>query len=126
MDTSGKIHTAVNVCHFTGGPCAELAVMGVAAAAHAGPLLTTTTIRYDDPIAAGGALLVFEDDEDHRTLDGEVTGVKRHRLDRMTPDQAGLPPGTTPGELRAGLQNHYPDLPGNAEVDVVTFRLAVP
>jgi cytidine deaminase len=163
MDTSGKIHTAVNVYHFTGGPCAELVVMGVAAAAHAGPLLTiaaagdrsrglippcdrcrqaildlhpdalvavpsssgpqlrpirkllpdmylfpdaharrivrfnkryydavadgteTTTIRYDDPVAVGSALLVFEDDEDHRTLDGEVTGVKRYRLDRMTP-----------------------------------------
>ena len=40
MDTAGRIHTAVNVYHFTGGPCAELVVLGVAAAAHAGPLLT--------------------------------------------------------------------------------------
>ena len=39
MDTSGQIHTAVNVHHFTGGPCAELVVLGVAAAAHAGPLI---------------------------------------------------------------------------------------
>jgi cytidine deaminase len=184
MDTSGKIHTTVNVYHFTGGPCAELVVMGVAAAAHAGAAVRrfstctrtrwsrsrvapgpqfrpirkllpdtyvfpdaharrivpfnkhyydavadgtkTTTIRYDDPIAVGSALLVFEDDKDHRTLDGEVTGVKRYLLDRMTPEQAGLRPGTTIGELRASLQDHYPDLPGNAEVDIVTFRLAVP
>ncbi|GAA1524353.1 hypothetical protein [Brevibacterium permense] len=25
MDTTGRIHTGVNVHHFTGGPCAELA-----------------------------------------------------------------------------------------------------
>ncbi|WP_245554955.1 cytidine deaminase [Nesterenkonia alba] len=40
MDTSGRIHTAVNVYHFTGGPCAELVVLGLAAAARAGPLVT--------------------------------------------------------------------------------------
>lgn len=40
MDTTGNLHTAVNVYHFTGGPCAELVVMGAAAAASAGPLLT--------------------------------------------------------------------------------------
>lgn len=39
MDTTGRIHTAVNVFHFTGGPCAELVVLGVAAAAGAGPLV---------------------------------------------------------------------------------------
>lgn len=39
MDRSGQIHTAVNVHHFTGGPCAELVVLGVAAAAGAGPLI---------------------------------------------------------------------------------------
>jgi cytidine deaminase len=40
MDARGRIHTAVNVHHFTGGPCAELVVLGVAAAVSAGPLLT--------------------------------------------------------------------------------------
>lgn len=39
MDTAGRIHTGVNVHHFTGGPCAELVVLGVAAAAGAGPLV---------------------------------------------------------------------------------------
>ena len=32
-DASGVIHTAVNVYHFTGGPCAELVVLGAARAA---------------------------------------------------------------------------------------------
>ncbi|WP_277212253.1 cytidine deaminase [Isoptericola croceus] len=39
LDTQGRIHTAVNVYHFTGGPCAELVAIGAAAAAHAGPLV---------------------------------------------------------------------------------------
>jgi cytidine deaminase len=39
LDTNGRIHTAVNVYHFTGGPCAELVTLGVAATAEAGPLV---------------------------------------------------------------------------------------
>ena len=39
LDTNGRIHTAVNVHHFTGGPCAELVALGVAATAEAGPLV---------------------------------------------------------------------------------------
>lgn len=204
MDASGRIHTAVNVHHFTGGPCAELVVTGAAAAAGAGPLLMiaaagdqgrglippcgrcrqvlldlhpdvlvavpgddgpqlrpirkllpdtyffpdanarrivrfnkryydavasgtkTTTIRHDDPIALGPALFVFEDDSEHRTLNGSVTGVERHRLDRMTAEQARLTPGTPIDELRHGLRSHYPGLPEDAEVDVVAFDLTPP
>ncbi|SKC49984.1 ASCH domain-containing protein [Krasilnikoviella flava] len=33
MDVDGRVHTGVNVHHFTGGPCAELVALGVAAAA---------------------------------------------------------------------------------------------
>lgn len=39
MDARGVVHSAVNVYHFTGGPCAELVALGVAAAAGAGPLM---------------------------------------------------------------------------------------
>lgn len=39
IDTAGTIHRGVNVYHFTGGPCAEVVVLGVAATARAGPLL---------------------------------------------------------------------------------------
>jgi cytidine deaminase len=44
MDTLGNIYTGVNVAHFTGGPCAELVVLGVAAAAGAGPLTTMVAV----------------------------------------------------------------------------------
>jgi cytidine deaminase len=201
MDSAGRVHTGVNVHHFTGGPCAELVVLGAAAAAGAGPLLTmaaagnegrglippcgrcrqvmldlhpdilvavpgddspqmrpvrkllpdtyffpaanarrlvrfnkryfdpvasgakTTTIRYDDPIQLGPALFVFEDDAGHRTLDGLVTDVASHRLGLMTADDARLGPGMRIEDLRRGLQSHYPDLPEDAVVEVVAFKL---
>ena len=44
MDTTGAIHTGVNVHHFTGGPCAEVVVIGAAAAANAGPLVTFAAV----------------------------------------------------------------------------------
>lgn len=44
MDTVGRIYTGVNVFHFTGGPCAELVVLGQAAAAGAGPLATMVAV----------------------------------------------------------------------------------
>jgi cytidine deaminase len=191
MDVSGGIYTAVNVYHFTGGPCAELVVLGAAAAAKAGPLVTiaaagdrgrgliapcgrcrqvlldlhpdvlvaipadggplvrpvrkllpdaflhpdsvarrivrfnkryyepivagrkTSTIRYDDPIAPGPAIFYFEDDEACRTLSGTVTGTERHPLDKLTAVQA------------QGLRSHYPGLPSDADVDVVTFTVEV-
>ncbi|MFJ9890485.1 ASCH domain-containing protein [Streptomyces sp. NPDC091287] len=201
MDTAGRIHEAVNVYHFTGGPCAELVVLGAAAAAGAGPLVTiaaagdqgrglippcgrcrqalldlhpdvfvavptdagpalrpirkllpdtyffpdaaahrivrfnkryyeavataqkTSTVRYDDPIAPGPATFLFEDDEAHRTLNGTVTSVEHHRLDRLTTAQARLDGGTTIDELKTGLQSHYPGLPSDAEVEIVTFTV---
>ncbi|KAJ5173715.1 APOBEC/CMP deaminase zinc-binding [Penicillium coprophilum] len=33
LSTNGQVFTGVNVFHFTGGPCAELVVLGVAASA---------------------------------------------------------------------------------------------
>ncbi len=44
MDTQGRIFTGVNVHHFTGGPCAELVVLGAAAANRAGPLVTIAAV----------------------------------------------------------------------------------
>lgn len=38
MDIHGDIYTGANVFHFTGGPCAELVALGVAAGAGAGPI----------------------------------------------------------------------------------------
>ncbi|NUP47991.1 MAG: ASCH domain-containing protein [Catenulispora sp.] len=201
MDTAGRIHTGVNVAHFTGGPCAELVALGVAAASAAGPLVTiaaagdggrglippcgrcrqvlldlhpdvlvavptedgpalrpirkllpdtyffpdshaarvvrfnkhyyepivdgrkTSTIRFDDSIVPGRAVFYFEDDDAHRVLNGTVTDVRRYRLDQLTAEQALLDAGTSIEQLKDGLGQHYPDMPDDAEVDVVTFAV---
>jgi cytidine deaminase len=44
MDANGAIFTGVNVHHFTGGPCAEVVVLGVAAAASSAPLITMVAV----------------------------------------------------------------------------------
>ncbi|MFJ3958408.1 ASCH domain-containing protein [Arthrobacter sp. NPDC090010] len=44
MDTAGRVFTAVNDYHFTGGPCAELVVLGLAASEGAGPLVTMVAV----------------------------------------------------------------------------------
>jgi cytidine deaminase len=85
----------------------------------------TSTVRYDDPIAPGPAIFLFEDDEAHRTLKGTVTGVERHRLDHLTAAQARHD-GTSIDQLKDGLQGHYPGLPSEAEVEVVTFTVEAP
>src|SRR5450756_1975178 len=56
MDTTGRIYSGVNVYHFTGGPCAELVVLGMAASAGAGPL--TTIVAAGDQGSGVAALCV--------------------------------------------------------------------
>ncbi|SIN45063.1 ASCH domain-containing protein [Micromonospora cremea] len=48
MDANGDIYSGVNVFHFTGGPCAELVVIGSAAAANAPPLITIVAVGDGD------------------------------------------------------------------------------
>ncbi|WP_454855212.1 ASCH domain-containing protein [Promicromonospora soli] len=48
MDVHGDIYTGVNVGHFTGGPCAELVALGVAAAAGAGPISEIVAVGDED------------------------------------------------------------------------------
>jgi len=54
MDVHGNVYTGINAHHFTGGPCAELVVLG--AAAGAGPLMTMVAVgdRERDVIAPCG------------------------------------------------------------------------
>lgn len=201
MDTTGRIHTGVNVFHFTGGPCAELVVLGAAATASTGPLMTivavgdqgrgviapcgrcrqtlldlhpdcfvivpvrdgpectpirellpyayrqpdaaparlvrfnsryhndiaagrkTMTIRYRDPLAAGPALLVFEDDDGYRRLPGVIDEVESRRFDGLTEDDARQENAGSVAALQDGLRGHYPGLADDAIVEIVRFHL---
>ncbi|ROS76075.1 cytidine deaminase [Curtobacterium sp. PhB130] len=48
IDLSGRVHTAANVFHFTGGPCAELAVLGAAAAVSDDPVMAIVAVGDGD------------------------------------------------------------------------------
>ncbi|KAL6228836.1 hypothetical protein BDW75DRAFT_127023 [Aspergillus navahoensis] len=48
VSSDGRVFTGVNVYHFTGGPCAELVVMGVAAAAGATQLTHIVAVGNND------------------------------------------------------------------------------
>lgn len=235
MDTLGRIHTGVNVHHFTGGPCAELVAIGAAAAAHAGPLVTvaaagcddrgllapcgrcrqvildlhpdalialpeqpgrttsamvetaetagaagtasasrtagtasgstyyiapiaallprsyrhpdaqptrllrfnaryfdaitsarkTLTVRWNESHTTGPALAYFEN-TDSGTVPVEVTSVEAHRLSELTPQILQLSKSPTAEGYIANLREHYPAMPEDASVEVVTFRLSAP
>ncbi|MGO1264683.1 hypothetical protein [Brevibacterium aurantiacum] len=204
MDTHGRIHTGVNVHHFTGGPCAELVAIGNAAAAEAGPLVTiaaagdggrgllfpcgrcrqvildlhpdalvaipgsasagppeiapitallphyyrqpesapqrllrfhpryyeaTTsarknlTVRWKESHTPGPALAYFEHTE-HGPLPIDINSVDTHRLSELTPQILQLKDRSSVEGYVANLRDHYPTMPEDPEVDVVTFRLS--
>ena len=201
MDTAGRIYTAVNDFHFTGGPCAELVVLGVAAAAGAGPLMTmvavgdrgrgvlapcgrcrqvlldqqpgcaiivstpdgpssisvrhllphayhdpavdperlirfsaqyydavqagrkTATTRFDDPCRIGPAWLVFEFDNQYRTLPGWVEAVESKRFSELTDEDANREGDWLAADLKNALRTHYPTIGEDDLVDVVQFSV---
>ncbi len=43
-DRAGNVHSSLNLYHFTGGPCAELAVMAAAASTSGEPLTTIVAV----------------------------------------------------------------------------------
>ncbi len=77
----------------------------------------TTTVRFDDPVVLGPAWLVFEDDDGYRRLRGVVDAIEPRRLDARRPEDVAL---------RAGLIRHYPGLPDDAELTVVSFHVDGP
>lgn len=52
MDVHGAVVTGVNVYHFTGGPCAELVALGVAAGAGLGPIAGVVAVGEDRGVLA--------------------------------------------------------------------------
>lgn len=137
MDTTGRIFSGVNVYHFTGGPCAELVVLGQAAAAEAGPLTTmvavnviagrkTATTRFDDPCEIGPAWLVFEFDEGYKRIAGYVESVEPKPFGELADADAQREECVDADELRAGLRGQYPQIRTDDLVDVVQFRVENP
>jgi hypothetical protein len=120
MDTLGRIYTAANEYHFTGGPCAY-AVPEVAPARFIrfNPRYyddvvvvgrKTATTRYDDPCVVGPAWLVIEFDDEYKRLPGVVDSIDSKRFDQISDDDARLEGAGLAVHLRSGLRHHYPTI----------------
>lgn len=205
MDTRGRIHTGVNVFHFTGGPCAELVAIGAAAAAGAGPLVTIAAVgdhgrgvispcgrcrqvildlhpdalivvpgratgfdpqaetaagllprsyrspdsrplrllrlskRYAESVRTGAKTLTVRWNEFHspgpaaayfeETTGGAVpvtiTSVDTRSWSSLDPQALDVGSQSLVDRIIGNLHLHYPEMPEDAEVDVVRFRLPV-
>lgn len=80
----------------------------------------TSSVRWGETLAVGPVVLYFEED-DGPPLQGEIVAVNRFRLSELTADRLRLPDGGTVEGYVEGLRGHYPELPADAEVDVVDF-----
>ncbi|GAA2058505.1 ASCH domain-containing protein [Williamsia deligens] len=84
----------------------------------------TTTVRWNEHIVVGPALFVVDGSHPLSAVRGEVLSVTRRRSDTITAADVGAPQGTDTRAFVSQLrENHYPDMPDVADLDVVEFRL---
>ncbi|ROP65450.1 ASCH domain-containing protein [Curtobacterium sp. PhB115] len=78
-----------------------------------------TTVRWNESVPVGAAIFVFDELPAAEAVAGTVTAVRQYRLDTLTAEQAHQPPGTDMQLFAQQLrENHYPDMPSDALVEV--------
>lgn len=81
------------------------------------------TVRWNESHSPGPALAYFENTE-HGPLPVDITSVDTHRLIELTPQILRLKKDSGVEGYISNLRDHYPTMPEDAQVDVVTFRLS--
>jgi cytidine deaminase len=82
----------------------------------------TRTARYAEPVEVGPARFRFES-EPPVFLDALVTGIREVALDALDDEDAAAENFADAEALRDALRYHYPGLPHDAAVVVVSFQL---
>ncbi len=82
----------------------------------------TRTTRYDEPVEPGPARFRFESDPPV-FLDAVITGIRQVALDDLEDEDAAAENFADAGALVDALRYHYPGLPQDAAVAVVSFEL---
>lgn len=82
----------------------------------------TRTTRYGEHVEVGPARFRFES-EPPAFLDASITGIRSVAIDDLTDDDAAAENFADAGALRDALRYHYPGLPEDAAVAVVSFEL---
>jgi len=83
----------------------------------------TRTTRYGEPVELGPARFLFESDPPVE-LDAVVTGIRQVALADLEDEDALAENFADAGALRDALRYHYPGLPQDAAVAVVSFELS--
>jgi cytidine deaminase len=82
----------------------------------------TRTARYGEPVELGPARFRFESDPPV-FLDAVITGIREVAFDALEDEDAAAENFDNAGALRDALRYHYPGLPQDAAVAVVSFDL---
>ena len=125
MDLSGRIHTGVNVHHFTGGPCAEIVALGVAASApDPQPLVTIAAVVRTGEllVPCGKCRQVFTD-----LHPGVFVIVPGTREPQLVPLHELLPrayhqPGEHPGRLLRFASRYYDEIAAGTKTVTIRYR----
>jgi ASCH domain-containing protein len=80
------------------------------------------TMRFEDPVQVGPALLVFEFD-DEITLPGRITSTVAKRIDSITDDEAREDGFARAADVLPGLLDYYPQLRPDSEIVIVRFEV---
>lgn len=83
------------------------------------------TLRFDDPVQVGPALLVFESDDvdDAVTLAGRITSTTAKTVNEISDEEAQEDGFDDAASVLPALRDHYPDLSGDDHVVFVRFEV---
>ncbi|MEU4606224.1 ASCH domain-containing protein [Kribbella sp. NPDC023972] len=80
------------------------------------------TMRYNDPVQVGPALLVFEF-PDEVTIPGRITSTVTKTVDTVTDQEAQEDGFANAAELLPGLRSYYPTLQPTDQLVIVRFEV---
>ncbi|MDO5676451.1 MAG: hypothetical protein Q4G35_02960 [Propionibacteriaceae bacterium] len=129
MDLQGNILAGVNNHHFNGGPCAELVVLGMAASAHAGPVVTMVAVGDGGRgvIAPCGRCrqVLLDQHPDCCVLVPSRGGIESVPVAQLLPYSYVQPDGN-PRRFFRFSSRYYDDVASGRKTQTVRYRETVP
>ena len=124
LDVHGDVYTGANVGHFTGGPCAELVALGMAAAAGAGPIALVVAVgdrgRGVMPPCGRCRQVLLDQHADSRVIVPERDGATSVPLRELLPYSSQHPDADPPRILRFSPE-HWESVVGGVKTATTRF-----
>ena len=80
------------------------------------------TMRFNDPVRVGPALLIFESD-DEVSLPGRIVSTVAKPVGTITDDEARKDGFAGAADVLSGLRDYYPELQSSDEIVIVRFEV---